>query len=63
MYVCICQGITDRRLEEAVREGASTFEELQARTGVASCCGACESTAREILDEACPARCKAAETA
>ena len=63
MYVCICHGITDRRLKEAVREGASSFEELQAHTGVSTCCGACESTARAIVDENCPSRCEVTEVA
>ena len=51
MYVCICHGISDRRLKEELREGVATFEQLQARTGVSTCCGACESTARAIVEE------------
>ncbi len=55
MYVCICHGISDRRLREAVRQGARSFEDLQATTGVSTCCGACEPTARELV-----AQCQAA---
>lgn len=52
MYVCICHGISDRRVREAVREGADSFEALQAATGVGTCCGACEPTARALVEEA-----------
>jgi bacterioferritin-associated ferredoxin len=51
MYVCICHGISESRLKQAIREGADSFEQLQSRTGVATCCGSCESCARELLDE------------
>jgi bacterioferritin-associated ferredoxin len=56
MYVCLCHGIRDRELQQAVDQGASSFEELQARTGVASCCRTCEPTARELLDTALASR-------
>ncbi len=52
MYVCLCHGIRDRDLKEAVARGADTFEALQARTGVSTCCRTCEPVARELLDEA-----------
>ncbi len=52
MYVCLCKGISDRRLHQAVAEGARSFEELQAATGVATCCRSCEPCARGVLYEA-----------
>ncbi|MCU0759019.1 MAG: (2Fe-2S)-binding protein [Steroidobacteraceae bacterium] len=63
MYVCICHGISDRHLKQVLQEGAASFEELQAKTGVSTCCGACESTARAIVEEACPRRCETRERA
>jgi bacterioferritin-associated ferredoxin len=56
MYVCLCHGIRDRELREAVARGADTFEALQAHTGVSTCCRTCEPTAREVLDEALASR-------
>jgi bacterioferritin-associated ferredoxin len=50
MYVCLCQGISESRLQQAIVEGARSFEQLQSCTGVATCCGACEPCAREMLD-------------
>lgn len=52
MYVCVCRAITDREIRAAVRDGVATFGELQARLGVASCCGRCEPRARALLQEA-----------
>jgi bacterioferritin-associated ferredoxin len=51
MYVCICHGISENRLAQAIHDGARSFEDLQSCTGVATCCGACETCARQILDE------------
>lgn len=51
MYVCVCNGISESRLSQAIQDGASSFEQLQSCTGVASCCGACEPCARQMLDE------------
>jgi len=51
MFVCVCHGISDKRLTQAIQEGVRSFEQLQACTGVATCCGACEPCARQILDE------------
>ena len=50
MYVCLCHGISETRLQQAIHEGARSFEQLQSCTGVATCCGACEPCAREMLD-------------
>ncbi len=49
MYVCLCHGISESRLQQAIHEGARSFEQLQSCTGVATCCGACEPCAREML--------------
>ncbi len=49
MYVCLCHGISETRLQQAIHEGARSFEQLQSSTGVATCCGACEPCAREML--------------
>ncbi len=51
MYICVCHGISDRKLREVVQQGARSFEELQARTGVSTCCGACEPMARAMVEE------------
>jgi bacterioferritin-associated ferredoxin len=56
MYVCLCHGISEQRLHEAIEDGARSFEQLQSCTGVATCCGACEPCAREVLDQTLDSR-------
>jgi len=63
MYVCICHGISETRLTQAVQEGARSFEQLQARTGVATCCGSCETCARQVLDETLDSQSRAPQAA
>ena len=53
MYVCVCNAVTDRDIRRAAAEGVETFEQLQARTGCANCCGCCEVEARLLLEQAC----------
>ncbi len=56
MYVCICNGITDREIRTCVEQGASCMADLQRELGVATCCGRCEPYVRELLAGAdCPA--------
>ncbi len=49
MYVCLCNGISDRQIREVVDRGAGSLSEVQCHLPVASCCGRCEDTAQEII--------------
>jgi bacterioferritin-associated ferredoxin len=51
MYVCLCRGVTDNQIRAAVSEGASSVQDLRRCLGVASQCGKCGITAKEILHE------------
>ncbi|MEB2314584.1 MAG: (2Fe-2S)-binding protein [Xanthomonadaceae bacterium] len=51
MYVCICNGITDRDIRDAVRAGADDLSDLSAITGCATVCGSCGELAMDILRE------------
>lgn len=52
MYVCICNAVTDRQIKTAVQEGHGTFKKIQQRLAVGTCCGKCESHAKEVILEA-----------
>lgn len=52
MYVCLCNGITDRAIREAADRGARDLTDLQALTGCASSCGSCADVALQVLHEA-----------
>jgi bacterioferritin-associated ferredoxin len=49
MYVCVCRGISDRQIRETVHRGATSFEEVRDHLAVATCCGCCEDTARDLV--------------
>jgi len=49
MFVCLCNGISDRQIRDVVDRGAGTLPEVQCYLPVANCCGRCEDTAQEII--------------
>lgn len=51
MFVCVCHGITDKQIENAVREnGVGNMRELKKQLGVGSQCGSCVNMAQDIID-------------
>ncbi|WP_237059042.1 bacterioferritin-associated ferredoxin [Microbulbifer sediminum] len=51
MYVCICKGITDRQIKEAVYDGSTSVKALRRQLGVSSQCGRCAELTQEIIEE------------
>ena len=51
MYVCICNGITERQVREVAAAGCRSVAELTMRTGAGAGCGSCLELAAQILDE------------
>lgn len=51
MYVCLCNGITEGQIRDAVNSGADSLLDLRLRLGVASCCGRCADCAQQVLQE------------
>lgn len=49
MIVCICNNVSERDIQRAVASGMSTMGELRRNLGVATCCGKCDSCARQVL--------------
>jgi bacterioferritin-associated ferredoxin len=49
MYVCVCKGVTERRIAAAVRDGACSLRDLSRELGVGSACGKCLPMARDVL--------------
>jgi bacterioferritin-associated ferredoxin len=52
MFVCVCKGVTDSQIREAVCEGVCSMRELCSRLGVAAQCGRCAPQARRVFEEA-----------
>ena len=47
--ICTCLDITDNDIEEAAKNGASTWEALQNATKIGTVCGSCKEEAMELL--------------
>jgi bacterioferritin-associated ferredoxin len=50
MYVCLCNGVTESDVDEAIAGGASTLEEVAYCTGAGTRCGTCRSVVAAMID-------------
>ncbi|HVW50588.1 MULTISPECIES: (2Fe-2S)-binding protein [unclassified Trinickia] len=59
MIVCVCKSVSDRKIRAAIADGADSFEALQFELGVATCCGKCEQSVREVMAQCgiCESQC------
>lgn len=51
MYVCICKGVTENAIREAIYQGADRMRDLKASLGVTEQCGICACHAKQLLDQ------------
>lgn len=51
MYVCVCKNVTEKDINRAVSDGASSFSCLQEQLEVATCCGQCRPVVSECLEK------------
>jgi bacterioferritin-associated ferredoxin len=51
MYVCLCKGVTDRHIRDAIFDGCCSYREVREATGVASQCGKCACLAKDVVRE------------
>jgi bacterioferritin-associated ferredoxin len=51
MYICVCNGITERDIGGAVAQGCCTLRELRDQLGVGVGCGRCARCARDVLKD------------
>jgi bacterioferritin-associated ferredoxin len=51
MYVCLCKGVTDKQIRNAINEGACSMRDLQAALDVANQCGKCGRDCKSLLAE------------
>lgn len=60
MYVCLCKGVTDHAIQDAVSAGAQSLRDVSRELGVARQCGKCASLAKSIVADALAERACAA---
>jgi len=51
MYVCLCNGITENQIRDAVHSGVNSLPQLKTGLGVASSCGRCADCAQQVIQE------------
>ncbi|OUY06559.1 bacterioferritin-associated ferredoxin [Acinetobacter populi] len=51
MYVCLCRGITDQDIKDAMQNGAQSYREVREMLDLGTCCGRCAPEAKSIISE------------
>ncbi len=51
MYICLCKGITESAVREAVHQGADRMRDLRICLGISKQCGQCACDIKQILDQ------------
>ncbi len=49
MFVCNCNGITEKQVKEAAQNGAQNWREVHTFNGYSPCCEKCEHDMTEAL--------------
>lgn len=49
MYVCLCQGVTDGQIRDAIYDGCCSYRDVRETLGVASQCGKCACLAKQLV--------------
>ncbi len=51
MYVCLCQGVTDGQIRDAIYDGCCSYRDVRESLGVGSQCGKCACLAKQVVRE------------
>jgi len=57
MILCICQAVTDREVDAAIRDGARSVGEVSRACGAGDDCRGCVRTIEQRIDQACAGDC------
>lgn len=49
--VCLCNGVSERKVRKAIAHGATTIEAIGAACRAGTTCGGCRPTLQDLLDE------------
>jgi bacterioferritin-associated ferredoxin len=49
MYVCLCEGVTDGQIRDAIYDGCCSYREVRETLNVASQCGKCACLAKQVV--------------
>ncbi len=51
MFVCLCHGVSDKKIKALIESGTKSIKELQDQCKAGANCGACLFQVKEIFDE------------
>ena len=49
--VCLCEGVSERKVRRAVEQGACSIAEIGAQCGAGTTCMSCHPTLEDVLHE------------
>jgi bacterioferritin-associated ferredoxin len=49
MYLCLCKGVSDRLIRQAIQEGAGSVAAISRTTGACTACGGCREAIEHLL--------------
>ncbi|MDG2306777.1 MAG: (2Fe-2S)-binding protein [Candidatus Binatia bacterium] len=61
MVVCLCQGVSEKQVREAIVNGATSRKKVTSACGAGAGCGGCHGSIRDIIREHRAAEARAAE--
>ncbi|KAF7275939.1 hypothetical protein GWI33_011083, partial [Rhynchophorus ferrugineus] len=48
---CLCRGITDQDIKDAMQNGAQSYREVREMLDLGTCCGRCAPEAKSIISD------------
>lgn len=49
MFVCLCKGVTDQQINDAVDAGVTSFDAMKSKLDVATVCGSCTCEVKQLM--------------
>jgi bacterioferritin-associated ferredoxin len=57
MILCICQSVSDREVDAAIRDGARSVADVSRACGAARDCGCCRQAIEQRIHRGCESAC------
>ncbi len=51
MFLCVCKGVSEKHIRNALNEGACAMRHLRCKTGLGTQCGVCRKTVKQYIHE------------
>jgi len=51
MYICLCRGVTERQIQDAINKGFNNYSKIRSKLQVGMQCGKCACHVKQIVKE------------